>query len=77
MADGFATYEDLGKYLSDMIDGLEEKRLFAGDLEAVFDIPLEGGEIYRCAIARVVNGVSSLDHPAVTVARSRCRHRRN
>lgn len=66
MVDDFATYEDLGKCLSDMIDGLEQKRLFAGDLEAVFDIPIEGGAIYRCAIARVVNGISSIDHPAVT-----------
>lgn len=48
----FATNEDLGRYLSDMIDQMESQRLFTGDLEGVFIIPLDDGSEYEVSIKR-------------------------
>lgn len=48
----FATNEDLGRYLSDMIDQMESQRLFTGDLEGVFTIPLEDGSEYEVTVKR-------------------------
>lgn len=49
---GFIDHEDLGRYLADIIDKLESQRIFAGDLEGVFTLPLEGGEEYTVTVAR-------------------------
>lgn len=48
----FASNEDLGRYLSDMIDQMESQRLFAGDLEGVFTVPLEDGSEYEVTVRR-------------------------
>lgn len=50
--DDAATYEDLGKTLADMIDQLEGQRVFAGDLEGTFVVPLSGGAEYRVTVVR-------------------------
>lgn len=46
------THEELGKYLADMIDKLESQRVFAGDLEGEFLLPLSDGSAYRISVAR-------------------------
>jgi len=48
----FATNEDLGRYLSDMIDQMESQRKFTGDLEGTFTIPLDDGSEYECTVRR-------------------------
>lgn len=48
----FASNEDLGRYLSDMIDQMESQRLFTGDLEGVFTIPLDDGSEYEVTVKR-------------------------
>lgn len=49
---GEATYEDLGKTLAEMIDQLESQRVFAGDLEGTFVVPLSDGTEYRVTVMR-------------------------
>lgn len=50
-----ATYDELGCVLANMIDQLESQRLFAGDLEGVFTVPLSGGAEYRVTVIREQN----------------------
>lgn len=47
-----ATYEDLGRVLADMIDQLESQRVFAGDLEGTFTVPLSDGVEYVVTVNR-------------------------
>lgn len=47
-----ATYEDLGKTLAEMIDQLESQRVFAGDLEGTFVVPISDGTEYRVTVMR-------------------------
>lgn len=47
-----ATYEDLGRVLADMIDQLESQRVFAGDLEGTFTVPLSDGVEYVVTVSR-------------------------
>ena len=50
-----ATHEDLGRALAEMIDQLESQRVFAGDLEGTFVVPLSGGAEYRVTVLREQN----------------------
>ena len=48
----FADHADLGRALAEAIDELESKRLFAGDMEFVFIVPLEDGTEYEVVVKR-------------------------
>ena len=48
----FADHADLGQALAEAIEELESKRLFAGDMEFVFIVPLEDGTEYEVVIKR-------------------------
>lgn len=48
----FASYEQLGEMLAQAIDELESQRLFAGDMECVFVVPIEDGGEYEVTIRR-------------------------
>ena len=47
-----ATHEDLGRVLADMIDQLESQRVFSGDMEATFTVPLSNGVEYVVTVIR-------------------------
>lgn len=51
--DDYLTHEELGEYLADMIDKLERQRVFAGDLEGEFLLPMSDGSAYRVTVCRV------------------------
>ena len=48
----FADHADLGRALAEAIDELESQRLFAGDMECVFIVPLEDGAEYEITVRR-------------------------
>lgn len=43
-------YEMLGHVLADIIDQMESQRLFTGDIEGTFTIPLDDGSEYECTL---------------------------
>ena len=45
-------YQELGQTLADMIDQLESQRIFTGDLEGTFVLPLDDGTEYRVTVMR-------------------------
>jgi hypothetical protein len=49
----FASHEDLGALLAEAIGDLEAQRKFAGDMECVFVVPVEGGGEYEVTVRRV------------------------
>jgi hypothetical protein len=51
-ASEFADHADLGLALAEAINDLESKRLFAGDMEFVFVVPLEDGTEYEVTVRR-------------------------
>jgi ribosome maturation factor RimP len=47
-------YEELGRFVADAIDQMENHRRFAGlDVACVFDVPLCDGTVYRGTLIRV------------------------
>lgn len=46
-------YEELGRFVADAIDQMENHRRFAGlDVACVFDVPLCDGTVYRGTLIR-------------------------
>jgi Tfp pilus assembly ATPase PilU len=45
-------HQELGQTLADIIDQLESQRIFTGDLECTFVLPLDDGTEYRVTVMR-------------------------